>query len=35
VKDHLKVDDMITTCGFSDNLEPANTNSDVVELLER
>jgi Asp-tRNA(Asn)/Glu-tRNA(Gln) amidotransferase A subunit family amidase len=30
VKDHLKVDDMITTCGFSDNLEPSSTNSDVV-----
>ena len=35
VKDHLKVEGMIETCGFTDNLIPAAFSSDVVELLER
>ena len=35
VKDHLKVEGMIETCGFADNLKPSAFSSDVVELLER
>lgn len=35
VKDHLKVEGMIETCGFADNLTPSATTSDVVKLLER
>jgi Asp-tRNA(Asn)/Glu-tRNA(Gln) amidotransferase A subunit family amidase len=33
VKDHLKVQGMITTCGFSDNTTPSTDSSDVVVLL--
>lgn len=35
VKDHLKVAGMIETCGFTDNLRPSETTSDVVQLLEK
>ena len=35
VKDHLKVDGMIETCGFADNITPSKVSSDIVQLLER
>ena len=33
VKDHLKVDGLIETCGFSDNITASYENSEVVSLL--
>ena len=33
VKDHLKVDGMIETCGFSKNISPSHETSEVVQLL--
>lgn len=35
VKDHLKVDGMVTTCSFADNIQPVSENSDVVHFLEK
>jgi Asp-tRNA(Asn)/Glu-tRNA(Gln) amidotransferase A subunit family amidase len=35
VKDHLKVEDMIETCGYSDKISPAYESSVVVKLLEK
>jgi amidase len=35
VKDHLKVEGLIETCGFADNLKPSTVSSEVVEILEK
>lgn len=35
VKDHLKVDGMIETCGFSKNVTPSNETAEIVQLLEK
>lgn len=33
VKDHLKVEGMIETCGFADNVIPSSTSAEVVDIL--
>ena len=33
VKDHIKVNDMVSTCGYSKSITPAYENAEVVDLL--
>lgn len=35
VKDHMKVEGIIESCGFSDNFAPSIESADVVQLLEK
>ena len=33
VKDHLKVEGMVSTCGFADNILPEKNSSEIVDIL--
>ena len=35
MKDHIKVNDMIQTCGYSHNTSPNSDSADIVKILEK